>query len=383
MATKRLSVASNRKKTTTPAKKIVKKASVPKPKPLTRADWHPLAALIPNREYYVNKYEGREVSGLADVDILKHAMSLRHNVLIEGPTGAAKTTMVYTFAAMHDLPLVNIPCNSGLEADSLIGGPLPNADGSINPFVPGDMTLGCLYGAVLYFDELNMMSPRVSAAFHGMADARRVLTVKEAAGSGWCASCGLYNDAQEKAEQQKEVLLAKNRGESVKPVLCDFCKKRFQSTVVKLHDDCFIVGTYNPGYEGTYPLNEAWKNRFGIVMVIDYDREVEERCLYSKSLIEMANDIRSRYLRGDVRSPVGTNKLMEFEEFALDENLGFSFAMENLLSYFHSEERSAIKKVMEEYSNRIYRELNEDDEDSDDTEPANTDDAAFVVVNND
>lgn len=318
--------------------------------------FHPLEALIPGKQY-MEYYRGREIGGVEDLAILAKAQSMGHNVLIEGPTGSAKTTMVYTYAATHGLPLVNIPCNGGLDADSIIGGPLPNPDRTITPFVPGDLTLAVMFGGVGYFDEINMMPPRIAAAFHGLTDSRRVMTVKEASGSGWCGTCSLMNDAGKKKQQYEDNLKASMKGTASTPIMCDHCGAAFSSTKVKAHADFLLVGTYNPGYEGTFPLNEAFKNRFAYVLEFDYSEAVEAELLWSATLMKVANDLRSRYNKGDLRSPVGTNKLIEFEELALDDDLGFGFACENFLAYFHADERQAVREIISLNAAAIEKEI--------------------------
>jgi nitric oxide reductase NorQ protein len=342
---------------TTTTATSAKKIKVPKKK---EADgeytFHPLEALIPDPSY-VDAYVGRQIGGVDDVDLLESAMAHKHNVLIEGPTGVAKTTMVYAYAAKKRLPLVNIACNGGLDADSTIGGPMPNPDRSITPFVPGDLTLAVMFGGIAYFDEINMMPPRIAAAFHGLTDSRRVLTVKEAAGSGWCGFCSLYNDPAKKKGEYESNLLATMKGEASTPILCDHCGETFSSTRVVAHKNFLVVGAYNPGYEGTFPLNEAFKNRFAFVIDFGYNQDVEKDLLYSSTLIDVANQLRARVSAGDLRTPVGTNKLMEFEELALDDALGFGFACENFLAYFHPDERQAVREVLSLYAAQIETEV--------------------------
>ena len=273
---------------------------------------HPLAHLIPD-EWFANDYHGRKVGGVDDYDVLDTAFDLRHNVLLEGPTGSAKTSLVYAWAAKRGLPVVNIPCNGAAEPRSLFGGWVAQQDGSL-AFVRGDLYLAVQYGGVAYFDEVNMMPPRIASVVHGLFDKRRTLTVLDAAGSA-------------------------------------------HPTTVVAHKDFFIVGAYNPGYTDTFDLNEAFKNRFAFKLVWNYDRNVEAKMIESHKLLDFAEALRKRVEDGTLRTPVATNMLIEFETFYARSNLGFGFAVEMFLNAFHSDERPIVKETLLAYQDDILAEL--------------------------
>ena len=79
--------------------------------PVTKTD---LSTLIPDKSELDN-YIGRTIVGKWDVDILAYARKTRHNVLIYGPTGTAKTTLCMAYAAREGLPFYSVPCNQGIE----------------------------------------------------------------------------------------------------------------------------------------------------------------------------------------------------------------------------------------------------------------------------
>ena len=273
---------------------------------------HPLADLIPE-QFFFDDYIGREIAGVKDIDVLAAAHRMRHNVLLAGPTGAAKTSLVYAYAAQAGLPVVNIACNGGADPRQLLGGWVPKPDGGYQ-FQPGDLVLGVQHGAIILLNEVNFMPPKIAAVLYGLLDKRRTVYLADAAGSEF-------------------------------------------PTVIKAHPETFVLADYNPGYHGTRPLNEAFKNRFAFKLDWGYEPSVEAELLTSVSLLEMANRLRERIDVGDLNTPIPTNALMEFEDVTWDEMLGFDFAVFNFTSMFAQDEQQVVREVIEVYSERIRSEL--------------------------
>lgn len=271
------------------------------------------SSLITPPSFYLDDYVGRQVSGIDDLDVLAAAHAARHNVLLAGPTGSAKTSLVYAYAVKAGLPVVNIACNGGVDLRQLIGGWKPLPDGTFH-FVPGSLTQGVKDGAVILLNEINFMPPKLASFVFGLLDRRRTLYVDDAAGS-------------------------------------DF------PTVIPAHQSTFILADYNPGYEGTRPLNKALKNRFAFQLQWGYDHDVEDQMLNSSSLLELAERLRERQDAGDIDTPIPTNALLEFEQFVWDDALGFDFAVSNFVNRFDDHEQQAVKELLDLYGDRIKSEL--------------------------
>jgi len=273
---------------------------------------HPLAHLIPE-SYYAKDYVSRSVSKVDDIDILSAAHRLHKNVLLFGPTGSAKTSLVYAYAAREGLPVVNVACNGGADVRQLLGGWSPKEDGGYH-FVPGELVLGAQHGAVILFNEINFLPAKIAAVAFGLLDRRRTIYLPDAAGSNFPAQ-------------------------------------------IKAHPRTFIVADYNPGYIGTRPLNEALKNRFAIKLDWGYEPKVEKSLVTSASLLELATKLRERAEVGDLSTPISTNALMELEELAWDDGLGLEFAFANFINTFSVEERKVVSEIVEMYSDRIRAEI--------------------------
>lgn len=328
---------------------------------------HPLEHLIPDA-WFAEDYYSRKIGGVVDIVAINTAMKLHHNVMISGPTGCAKTSLVYAVAAgatgrtkiQKDengdrvevniidpalrRPLVYIPCNGAIEPSQFLGRWVPTPDGRFR-FVLGDLGLAVIYGGIGYFDEVNFAKSSINAAIHGLTDKRRVLVVLDASGSGICANCGLTNDVSEDYSSGQ--------------INCNKCGHLLQSTSFFAHPTFQVICAFNEGteYEGTRKLNAAYKNRFAIHLPFDYDPEIEGKMVTSARLLKMAQQLRTSNRSGDLRTPVSTNMLIELEEFAANEDLGFGFAMENFLNKFEEDERPAVKSVMEVHASDIMTEL--------------------------
>lgn len=276
---------------------------------------HPLAHLIPSKDVYGESYISRSIGGHSDLEILGHAFKEQHNVLLYGPTGSAKTSCVYAFGALNNLPVVNVPCNGAAEPRVFIGGWTPQKDGTLD-FIAGEVLQAVRYGGIIYLDEVNFLPPKISAYIHGLLDKRRVLSVNDAKGSSVPAT-------------------------------------------IQAHPECFIIGAFNPDYHGTRPLNQAFRNRFKYQLSFPYDSAIEQELVHSPALLELAGALRVSVQTGNITTPISTNLLFELEE--INEDLGFDFALNNFLNHFPEDESQVVREVLVTYAEKIWNDLNEGD----------------------
>jgi hypothetical protein len=242
---------------TTATKKVVRKSAK---NPASRVR-HALEELIPDPSYGEGYVSRKVAGGVRDAKQLAVARMTRDNVLIEGPTGSAKTSLVLAYASgfvgdvdddgkpiidrSKAMPLVTVACSSGITPDQLWGGPV--AVGDSFEFVPGDGLIVVITGGVLYFDEVNFMSPRITSTSHPLLDKRRMVIVPDARGAGMCCKCALVNGATAYNKARKSM------GDPL--FTCRGCGHvNYTDTVFKAHDDLQIVAAYNKGYRGTEQL---------------------------------------------------------------------------------------------------------------------------------
>lgn len=278
-----------------------------KPKKASPVVAQRLAHLIPE-QLFADEYVSRKIEGVRDLDLLRYARAAKNNVMLFGPTGPGKTSLILAYAATENLPLVTVQCNGAVDPNTFWGGLVLDEDGNVKGWQDSEITEVIRNGGVLYLDEVNFLPSKVAAVFHGLLDKRRQITLLE-------------------------------KG----------------NEVVKAHPDLQVVVAYNPDYEGTRPLNAAFKNRFRIKIRFDYDREVEAQLVCLPVMLDLASKLRLAHKAGDLETPVSTNMLIEFEELAVD--LGYGFAVANFLNAFADDERNAVTEVFTLHESAIRDQL--------------------------
>ena len=246
----------------------------------------------------------RTLSGVRDLDALASHMEAGENVLLEGPTGSAKTLVARAFAAAHGLPFYAIPVNGAIDPGTLWGRYVVREDRSL-VWVDSPAALVLMHGGVLVWDEVNMAHPRILSAFHELLDDRRSVTVLEHEGD-----------------------------------------------VIKSHAATLYVATMNPGYGGTAELNEAFRRRQDAIISWPYLPEVERVLVESSTLLEFANEVRAL---PEVRTDLSTASLVRLEDMA--GSLGLAYASERLVSLFRESERGGVRRALDLYLPAIASDL--------------------------
>lgn len=264
-------------------------------------------AAIPGKEF-LKSYISRKVSGKnSEFDIFQYARTAKKNVLIEGPTGPGKTSAVMAFAAKYERPFYAVPSNIGIEPSQLFGKFIPDGEGGFK-WVDGPVTKIVRGGGVLLINEVNFIPERVATVLFGLLDKRRQISLLD-----------------------------------------------HEAETIDAHEDLLIVADMNPEYEGTRPLNKAFRNRFGIQLWWDYDPAVEKKLVKSESLRNFAVSVRDEAAKGTYETPISTNMLMEFEDIAL--GVDMDFAKMNFINHFTPDERGAIKVLLDTWSDNIAADL--------------------------
>lgn len=253
-------------------------------------------ALVPDASY-CKGYVGRTFDGgRSDFDVYEFARRNHHNVLIEGPTGSAKTTSVLAYAAKNHLPFYSVSSSAGTEPSQLFGKYIPAEDGSF-VWQDGPVTHLFRHGGVLLLNEVNFIPTRIASVLFSALDRRRTIQ------------------------------LVDHKGE-----------------VITAHDDLLIVADLNPNYLGTNQLNAAFRNRFTIQLDWDYQPAIEKKLVEAKTLHTIAGKLRTSQRQGEIETPVGTNMLIEFEQLAT--GLGLEFATTNFVNHFRLDERESVSYVL-------------------------------------
>lgn len=260
---------------------------------MTDEDARILKQYVPPSEL-ADQYVNRNFDGILDFNILAYAMDNRLNVMIEGPTSSAKTTLLRAFAAQHGLPFFARPVSGHIDITKIEGNWRPDPELTA---VWADAPEPRMFrsGGVWDIDEFNMMGGETSARLHECLGPQRCMTMGE-----------------------------------------------YDGTVIKAHPALLIGATMNLGYQGTQRLNEAVQGRFGIQLHMPYHRETELEVVPVPALVDFAWRVREL---DEVRTPFGTNALQQFVGFAT--GFGMDFAKARMLSRFRDSERSGVARAFE------------------------------------
>jgi nitric oxide reductase NorQ protein len=290
------------------AKRVAKKiapstkavARVRKPAVVTN---HPLAHLIKPKSWD-ERYIRREFEGMADTALMWYARKTHENMMLFGPTGPGKTSGVYAYSAERGIPVATIACHGGVDPNTVFGRHvLVNGN---SKYIESSVTQIMRHGGIILLDEINFWPSKVAGVLYPAIDGRRECIIEE--------------------------------GE--------------ENIYFKLHEDCQFIATYNPGYEGTRPLNKALNNKFSCKFEYPYDRAIESKLIVEMpTLLEIADKLRAKFDSGDLETPCATNMLQEFQEHAY--HLGVPLAELMFVNAFMDYERSSVKDAIEHLRDKL------------------------------
>lgn len=269
-------------------------------------------ALIPDARIADGYVHRDALPGVPDFDLLDTACNMQENVLLEGPSGSAKTTFFRAWCAARRMPFALVECSANMDPKSVLGRRDIDPVTQLPIWLDAPFMLVVRYGGVALIDEVNLAHQRVTAAWHGITSVMRRIDLQE----------------------NGEIVRAGHGGlGEPQPVL---------------------IGTaMNPtSYIGTTRINQAFRNRFAQPVKWDYDREVEEQLVRSSSLLDMCWMVRSL---AEVQSPVTTNMMIEFERHV--EVYNFDAAVQLFVNHFGDDEVGAVERAFEANSERIYNEV--------------------------
>jgi nitric oxide reductase NorQ protein len=277
----------------------------------------PVLGFVPSVESMAH-YQERSWHGITETVMYRWCKEHKVNIMLEGPAGSGKTSSGQAFAAREGMFYTSVPSNQQIDLSQLIGGFMPYGDGRQFHWVDGSITRAVRFGGYLNLGEINMMPANLSSRLHSLLDYRRTLIIPE------------------------------NNNE-----------------VIEAHPDLIIVADYNPNYRGTRLMNEAFKDRFEMKLIFDYDSNIERGILKSESLIDLGKRMRKASnlsfaapaSSGNVAfdTPISTRILKTFEAIAT--TLSYDLAVDVFVNNFNDDERVSVRNLLEGMEYNLKSEL--------------------------
>src|SRR6266576_3548583 len=106
-----------------------------------------------------DRVHARVVGRERELDLVLAAVAAGRDILLEGPPGTSKTTILKAITAEWGIPLIFVEGNADLTPAKLIGHHNParvlREDYSAENFVPGPLVAAMESGGFLYIEEFN------------------------------------------------------------------------------------------------------------------------------------------------------------------------------------------------------------------------------------
>lgn len=202
------------------------------------------------------------------------------NLLISGPTGCGKSSLIEQLCARLGHELFRVPCHGKLEFSELVG-QLTILENGATKFIHGPLPRAMLTGGILLLDEANFIHPSAIGGLNTVLDGGP--------------------------------LLIPETGELIQP-----------------HDGFRIVATGNSVdhgddatlYKGLHRMNLAFIQRFCVIKA-DYLDKLDEVAMIHRAIpglpgkviekmVQVAADVRGSFKQGGVESTISTRTLIKW-----------------------------------------------------------------------
>ncbi|QAU11340.1 MoxR family ATPase (plasmid) [Halorubrum sp. BOL3-1] len=254
-------------------------------------------------------------SDRTDVEIVTRALELGMNVVLKGNPGVGKSFLIRYLCAQTNRPLYRMTLSQTTYREDLVGH-LHLVSGengeTVTEWVDGPLTRAAREGGILLLDEINAADANTVAALNSVMESRgtRTLTLPQT-------------------------------GEQITP-----------------HEEFRVAATANPGFQGTYELNDAFEDRFRHIELEYLPVDVEVDLILEQSqldsgrreeitrLVEFAERLREAYREGELSTPITTRELIRIAQFMADDFMPLRDAV-----------RSELVARVDEYDESLVRTL--------------------------
>lgn len=253
---------------------------------------------IPTSQLVARAYPG--FTATKSLDVLDK-LAWKSPLILKGPKGAGKTLNIEQWAHTRKVPFLRKSCTADTSDRQLLG------SHTLKSFDESFFTLGCLAAAidvaneagrcVLVLEEINALNEEAQKVVNGIADYRKevdlphigqVFRLAEAVVSPVNGKIIELEDLDEyrcslvvEAEGGTLGLEAKVPIALLRPQVKLGAEVKAGQVLVD-RPQLWVVGTMNPGYGGTYDLNEDFRSRFKFIEVDFMDDATELEILLAK-----------------------------------------------------------------------------------------------------
>lgn len=208
----------------------------------------------------------------------------RNNLLLNGPTGSGKTSLVEQYAARMNREVIRVGCHGRMEFQELLGSQRLVRDehgGVVTKYHYGPLVEAMQRGSILLLDESNFLSPAVVGGLNGVLDGAP--------------------------------LLVPDTGEVIHPA---------PGFRIAATGNAVDGGAESADYRGAQRQNIALLDRY-IALKVDYmDAMTEAKILHKAAsnltgeiidmMVKVANEVRTSFKQGAIRITLSTRVLVSW-----------------------------------------------------------------------
>jgi cobaltochelatase CobS len=278
-----------------------------------------------NVSYHIPKEDKGYVVQAEEAARLVCALMDNDKVLMSGPTGSGKSSLIKYVCAKLNAPFVRINMSADVESSALFG-QLTVKDGA-TVWVDGPITEAVRYGCVVLIDEWELMPPEISMGLQNLLEDDGYLFLKEMPGTN----------------EDKTIVPHTNFR-----LIC-------AGNTVGQGDD-------SGAFSGTNVQNSATLDRFTTTIKLDYlSKDHEVAIITGKTsvnktvagkMVQLAQLVRSAYNQQQINLTMSPRTLINFgNKMARHNNLSLAFHI-----CFYDKLRENDKKVVGELFSKVFGE---------------------------